>query len=61
MRELTAQPPGSDPAARLARDHLIAHLDADLRWLDLAVERVAAASPTTPTPDSLAIAEEATR
>ena len=44
MRELTAQPTEADPAARLARDHLVAHLDADLRWLDLAVERVAAAT-----------------
>ena len=41
MRELMAgAAPAADPAARLARDHLIAHLDADLRWLDLAVERV---------------------
>ena len=59
MRELTAQPPEGDSAARLARDHVIAHLDADLRWLELAVERVAAGHgtddhhPTTP--------EEATR
>jgi hypothetical protein len=30
----------------LARDHLVAHLDADLRWLDLAVERVAAGRTT---------------
>jgi len=43
IRELTATPAGADPAARLARDHLVVHLDADLRWLDLAVERVAAA------------------
>jgi DNA-binding PadR family transcriptional regulator len=46
MRELTDQPPDGDPAARLARDHLVAHLDADLRWLDLAVERVAAGRGT---------------
>jgi len=46
MRELTAQPTNGDPAARLARDHLVAHLDADLRWLDLAVERVAAGRTT---------------
>jgi len=42
MRELTEQPLGRDHASRLARDHTIAHLDADLRWLELAVERVAA-------------------
>lgn len=59
MRELTAHPPEGDPAARLARDHVVAHLDADLRWLELAVERVAASAsrsdhlPATP--------EEATR
>lgn len=47
MRELIAQPPGTDPIARLARDHVMAHLDADLRWLDLAVERVAAAKTMT--------------
>jgi hypothetical protein len=41
IRELTAGA-APDPPARLARDHLIAHLDADLRWLDLAVMRVAA-------------------
>lgn len=43
MHELTRQPPERDPVSRLARDHLIAHLDADLRWLDLAVERAAGA------------------
>ena len=54
MRELTALPHDGDPAARLVRDHLVAHLDADLRWLDLAVQRVAEAhraadhSPATP-------------
>ena len=46
MRELTAQPHDGDLAARLVRDHLVAHLDADLRWLDLAVERVAAGRGT---------------
>src|SRR4051794_32416259 len=40
MRELTIHPPERDPAARLARDHLVAHLDADLRWLDTAAARV---------------------
>jgi DNA-binding PadR family transcriptional regulator len=43
MRELADHPPEDDPAARLARDHVVAHLDADLRWLDLAVERLTAA------------------
>ncbi len=45
MRELTSQPPEQDPAARLARDHLVAHLDADLRWLEAAVERIAHDTP----------------
>lgn len=60
MHELHAHPPEADPAARLARDHLVAHLDADLRWLQTAVERVAAtrANPM-PTPD--AAPEEAIR
>jgi len=41
MRELMAgDRAAADPAARLARDHLVAHLDADLRWLELAVERM---------------------
>ncbi len=41
MRELLDRPPDGDPAALLARDHLVAHLDADLRWLDDAAERIA--------------------
>jgi DNA-binding PadR family transcriptional regulator len=38
MRELTVEAPDRDPAARLAREHLVAHLDADLRWLERAAE-----------------------
>ncbi|MDA0174156.1 PadR family transcriptional regulator [Solirubrobacter taibaiensis] len=38
MRELTVGAAERDPAARLARDHLVAHLDADLRWLERAAE-----------------------
>lgn len=38
MRELGQVPPGAGPAERLVREHLIAHLDADLRWLDLATD-----------------------
>jgi len=38
MRELQQAPPGAGPAERLVREHLIAHLDADLRWLDLATD-----------------------
>ncbi len=40
MRELAAAPPGPDLAARLGREHALAHLDADLRWLEAAVELV---------------------
>lgn len=40
MRELSASTPGGDAASRLAREHQLAHLDADLRWLELAVELV---------------------
>jgi DNA-binding PadR family transcriptional regulator len=34
IRELKQTAVGDSLAARLARDHLVAHLDADLRWLD---------------------------
>lgn len=40
LRELAASPPGPDTAARLGRAHAIAHLDADLRWLDAAARLV---------------------
>jgi DNA-binding PadR family transcriptional regulator len=59
MRELTDVGPGADPAARLARDHLLAHLDADLRWLDLAVARVAAANKATATGNATTTQEAA--
>jgi DNA-binding PadR family transcriptional regulator len=48
MHELTTAEPEADTAARLARDHLIAHLDADLRWLDTAAERLATTEEATP-------------
>jgi DNA-binding PadR family transcriptional regulator len=41
MHELTVAAPERDPTARLARDHLVAHLDADLRWLEAAAGTVA--------------------
>lgn len=49
IRELQQAPPGTGPAERLVREHLIAHLDADLRWLELATDLLplpAAADPT---------------
>lgn len=43
MRELVAtQSSLREPAARIAIDHTIYHLDADLRWLETAAARVAA-------------------
>jgi DNA-binding PadR family transcriptional regulator len=45
IRELQRTPPGTGPAERLVREHLIAHLDADLRWLELATDLL-------PAPDS---------
>ena len=42
MRELLdLQQRTSDTSARIAVDHVISHLDADLRWLEAAAERVA--------------------
>jgi DNA-binding PadR family transcriptional regulator len=41
MRELVRQQEQTrDAAARIALDHTIFHLDADLRWLEAAAERV---------------------
>lgn len=37
---------GSDVVAELVRDHALAHLDADLRWLELAEARLADVRPT---------------
>jgi len=55
MRELSTGADDADPAARLARDHLLAHLDADLRWLDLAAERLDAhRTPDPPHPEEAA-------
>ena len=52
IRDLQQSPPGGSPAERLVREHLIAHLDADLRWLDLATELLPppAAASSTRTP-----------
>ncbi|MPQ96698.1 PadR family transcriptional regulator [Modestobacter sp. I12A-02628] len=50
MRELGQVPAGAGPAERLVREHLVAHLDADLRWLDLATDLLRTPSPR-PTPE----------
>ncbi|HEY8718678.1 PadR family transcriptional regulator [Pengzhenrongella sp.] len=36
---------GEDLPARLVREHAVAHLDADLRWLEAAAEQIAAEPP----------------
>lgn len=42
MRELVESRSGqTEPGARIALDHTIAHLDADLRWLEASAARVA--------------------
>ncbi len=49
MRELVSLQQGqSEPGARIGLDHTISHLDADLRWLETAATRVAAARNGTP-------------
>ncbi|SDP33822.1 DNA-binding transcriptional regulator, PadR family [Klenkia soli] len=45
IRDLQAEPPHTAPAERLVREHLIAHLDADLRWLEQAAELLPASPP----------------
>ena len=49
MRDLQAQdhggPARTDPAAHLVRRHALLHLDADLRWLDEAVDALTAPPP----------------
>ncbi|NLT56652.1 MAG: PadR family transcriptional regulator [Actinomycetales bacterium] len=44
MRELSDQQP-TDPLAALSRDHALEHLDADLRWLERAADRLARPDP----------------
>jgi DNA-binding PadR family transcriptional regulator len=45
MSELQQAGDGGDPLAGLARDHAVDQLDANLRWLDRALDRMAAAVP----------------
>lgn len=40
MRELTAGRHSGDVIDRLARDHELAHLEADIRWVELAAARL---------------------
>jgi DNA-binding PadR family transcriptional regulator len=41
MRELTAERASGSPAQALAADYALQHLDADLRWIETAMERLA--------------------
>ncbi|GGS80789.1 PadR family transcriptional regulator [Planobispora rosea] len=41
MRELTAERRSGSPARALAADYALQHLDADLRWIETAMERLA--------------------
>jgi hypothetical protein len=43
LRELRSEGPSVEALSALALDHAIEHIDADLRWLDRAGERVEAA------------------
>ncbi|MGC4937359.1 PadR family transcriptional regulator [Kribbella sp. DT2] len=47
IRELKASDRGEDPSGRLARDYMALHLDADLRWLDTALDRITAQKEST--------------
>jgi hypothetical protein len=40
MRELTAMKRSGGLADKLLADHALFHLEADLRWIDLAADRV---------------------
>lgn len=51
MRELQQDSDqAGDVATRLARRHAVLHLDADLRWLEEAVQTLSARPPATPDP-----------
>jgi DNA-binding PadR family transcriptional regulator len=41
MRDVTALARGAEPTMRLSADFELAHLEADLRWIELAGERLA--------------------
>jgi DNA-binding PadR family transcriptional regulator len=59
MRALTAARGGSDAIARLAADFEIAHLEADLSWIELAATRLEALGDVRPDRDRPASAAEA--
>jgi DNA-binding PadR family transcriptional regulator len=40
IRELQGTPAEDGPASALVREYVVAHLDADLRWLDSALQRI---------------------
>lgn len=41
IRELRETPADDDPTSPLVREYTVAHLNADLRWLDSALDRIA--------------------
>jgi DNA-binding PadR family transcriptional regulator len=41
IRELRETPAEADPTSPLVREYVVAHLDADLRWLDSALDHIA--------------------
>jgi DNA-binding PadR family transcriptional regulator len=48
IRELRESPAGDDPTSPVVREYIVAHLDADLRWLDSTLERISHVSETRP-------------
>ncbi|HWD77755.1 MAG TPA: PadR family transcriptional regulator, partial [Kribbella sp.] len=46
IRELREAPADDDPTSPLVREYIVAHLDADLRWLDSALDRISAQTGT---------------
>lgn len=50
LRAMEAATIGPEPGAALLADHTRLHLDADLRWLDLATERMREVPPRTQLP-----------
>jgi DNA-binding PadR family transcriptional regulator len=49
MREVTRAAHGADVIARLAADYEIAHLEADLQWIEIAGARLAPSGDAAPT------------
>jgi DNA-binding PadR family transcriptional regulator len=61
MRELRQSPDAGDPLAGLVREYALEQLDAHLRWLDRALERVSAVVTTPAAATSTPTTIDATR